>query len=227
MAIPDRSDQEQTEQSGNHLERKIGLTLALFAAVLAVVDLGGGKFGDDEIIGTNEKANLFQWYQSKSIKQSIIEQEIQLLKGLIEAGAVTAEGQQAMAKQLALAKQAVQRYDQEKREILLGSKAVGPKAQVLEVNGAKGHIVGTKAWEQKLEILGRAGDKFDIATLWLQIALVFGAISLILNSEKLKVSFYYALVIGSLIGTGFGVQAFQIAASTTSEQPAVAALKQE
>lgn len=221
MPNTEEPNDKATEQAANRSERKIGLTLALFAAVLAVVDLGGGKYGDDEIIGTNEKANLFQWYQSKSIKQSIIEQEIQLLTGLVEAGAVTAKGQQAMAKQLAIAKQSVERYDKEKKEILLGSEAVGTRGQVLEVNGASGQIVGTKPWELKLETLGQAGDKFDLATLWLQIALVFGAISLILNSEKLKTSFYYALVIGSLIGTGFGIQAFQIAASATSGQQQV------
>ena len=127
---------------------------------------------------------------------------------------------------MAIAKQAVKRYEKEKREILLGSKAVGPKAQVLEVSGIKGQIIGTKPWQQKLDTLGLAGDKFDMATLWLQIALVFGAISLILNSEKLKASFYYALVIGSLIGTGFGIQAFQIASSMPSEQQATMTIKQ-
>jgi hypothetical protein len=218
-------DENKGNADSNHLERKIGLTLALFAAILAVVDLGGGKFGDDEIIGTNEKASLYQWYQSKSIKQSIIEQEVQLLHGLLDAGAVTPAGQSALAQRLSRAEQSVKRYDLEKREILLGSAAVGPNQQVLEVDGAKGQIIGTKPWEQKLETLGLAGDKFDLATLWLQIALVFGAISLILNSEKLKMSFYYALVIGSLIGTGFGIQAFQIALSAPAVQQAVAPVK--
>jgi hypothetical protein len=217
-------EQNETNTRSNRLERKIGLTLALFAAILAVVDLGGGKFGDDEIIGTNEKASLYQWYQSKSIKQSIIEQEVQLLQGLLDAGAVTPEGQPALTQQLARAEQSAERYDMEKREILLGSAAVGPSQQVLEVDGKKGQIIGTQPWEQQLKTLGLAGDKFDLATLWLQIALVFGAISLILNSEKLKMSFYYALVIGSLIGTGFGIQAFQIALSAPSEQPATVAV---
>jgi hypothetical protein len=226
MPNQQESEHQTRSENNNQIERRIGLTLALFAAVLAVVDLGGGKFGDDEIIGTNEKANLYQWYQSKSIKQSIVEQEVQLLTGLVEAGAVTAQGQRAITNQLTIAKQAVQRYEREKREILLGSKAVGPKAQVLEVSGLKGQIIGTKPWEQKLDTLGLAGDKFDMATLWLQIALVFGAISLILNSEKLKASFYYALVVGSLIGTGFGIQAFQIASSMPSEQQATMTIKQ-
>ena len=76
-----------------------------------------------------------------------------------------------------------------KREIRLGSEAVGLSHQVLEVDDAKGRGIGTKPYEQKLERIGLAGDKFDLATMWLQIAMVFGAISLILNSEKLKMSF--------------------------------------
>lgn len=213
------------EDRAQRIERKIGLTLALFAAVLAVVDLGGGKYGGDEIIGTNEKANLYQWYQSKSIKQSIVEQEAQLLSSLLASGSVTTEGRQVLRDQQQRARESIARYDLEKREILLGSAAVGPAGQVLEVDGEKGRIIGTKPWERTLSQLGTAGDQFDMATLWLQLALVFGAISLVINSDKLKTSFYYALVIGSLVGTGFGVQAFHTAmtdpnAAQTAAAPA-------
>jgi hypothetical protein len=214
----DRTQTEATAGQPHQLERRIGLTIALFAAVLAVVDLGGGKYGDDEIIGTNEKANLYQWYQSKSIKQSVIEQEAQLLSSLLSAGAVTAQGTATLQQQLQQARASIARYDLEKREILLGSEAVGPAGQVLVVDGDKGAIVGTKVWERTLKQLATAGDQFDLATLWLQLALVFGAISLIINSDKLKASFYYALVIGSLVGTGFGIQAFH----TAMAEPAAA-----
>lgn len=137
MSDSDNPGQNAQTTNANRLERKIGLTLALFAAVLAVVDLGAGKYGDDEIIGTNEKASLYQWYQSKSIKQSIIEQEAQLLSGLLQAGAVTADGSRAVQQQLRAARASIARYDGEKREILLGSAAVGPKGQILEVDGVK------------------------------------------------------------------------------------------
>ena len=213
----------QDSASSHRLERSIGLTLALFAAILAVVDLGGGKYGDDEIIGTNEKANLYQWYQSKSIKQSIVEQEVQLLTALLKADAVSPQGAAALQKQLSLANENIERYDLEKRELIEGSKAVGPAGQVLKVDGVKGGIIGTKPWEKKLAQLGEAGDKFDMATLWLQIALVFGAISLIINSDQLKRGFYYAMIVGSLVGTGFGIQAFQIA---MADQPAAAVSSQ-
>lgn len=69
-----------------------GLTRAVFAAILAITDLGGGKYGDDEIIGTNEKANFDAWYQSKSIKQCVVEGERDLVATLLEGG-VIAPGQ--------------------------------------------------------------------------------------------------------------------------------------
>ena len=218
MAEDQKSSTGQSEKARKRFETITGLTLALFAAVLAVVDLGAGKYGDDEIMGTNEKANLYQWYQSKSIKQSIIEQEASLISALIQAGAVTSNSTATLREQLAVAEKSAERYDKEKKEILLGSSAVGPQGQVLIRDGKKGAIFGTKPWEQKLSILGDAGDKFDLATLWLQVALVFGAISLIIESERLKHAFYVALVLGSLLGTSVGIQAYAIAMSAETVQ---------
>jgi hypothetical protein len=188
-----------------------GLTLAVFAAVLAVVDLGGGKYGDDEIIGTNEKASLYQWYQSKSIKQAIVEQQQGLLTALLDAGAVAPAGIGAVTAQIAAADEEVKRYDAEKNELLRGSVAVGAAGQVLEVDGQKGQIVGTEAWEDTLATLGAAGDKFDLSTLWLQLSLVLGAVSLVLQAQRLKTIFYGAMVLGGVVGTVFGVLAFQVA----------------
>ena len=215
MVENEKVSSEQSAQFAKRFERLTGLTLAFFAAILAVVDLGAGKYGDDEIIGANEKANLFQWYQSKSIKQSITEQEVQLLSALLKAGAIKPQSFSTLQEQLKASADSAKRYDSEKKEILLGSAAVGPQGEVLEIDGKKGQVYGTKPWEKKLAILGDAGDKFDLSTLWLQVALVFGAISLIIDSEQLKRAFYVALVCGSLIGTGFGIQAYQIAMSAS------------
>lgn len=201
------------DAGARRFELVAGLTLAVFAAVLAVVDLGGGKYGDDEIIGTNEKASLYQWYQSKSIKQSVAEQQGSLLTALLEAGAVAPAGEAAIRAQIEKANAEVARYDAEKKEILNGSEAVGPSGQVLEVDGVKGKIVGTKGWEATLATLGASGDQFDMSTLWLQLSLVLGAVSLVLQAPRLKNIFYGAMVVGGVLGTVYGVIAFQIAMS--------------
>ncbi|MBL8431496.1 MAG: DUF4337 family protein, partial [Dechloromonas sp.] len=57
---------DESEKSST-FEMICGLTLAILAAVLAITDLGAGKYGDDEIIAHNQKANAFEWYQAKGI----------------------------------------------------------------------------------------------------------------------------------------------------------------
>lgn len=204
---------EAGERSAKRLEVLTGLTVAIFAAVLAVVDLGGGKYGDDEIIGNGQKASDYAWYQSKSIKQQIAEQQRDLLQALLDAGSIEPSGIDPIKAQIDSAAKHIERYDREKKELLEGSAAVGPEGQSLEVDGEKGHIVGTKVWESILSKLGSAGDQFDLGTLWLQLSLVMGAMSLVVGNPALKKAFLAALVLGGVAGTWYGVIAFQIAMS--------------
>lgn len=205
------SEETQEEKKDRRFELMSGLTLAVLAAVLAVTDLGGGKYGDDEIIGTAEKASAYSWYQSKSVKQSLLEQEQGLLRALADAGAITPEARAPVDAQIAKLDSEIQRYKAEKKEILEGSAAVGPEGQVLEKDGQKGQIVGAQEWEAQLAKLGAAGDKFDLATLWLQMSLVFGAVALVLDNDRLKWSFYLAMVGTGVLGAVYSFIAFGMA----------------
>ena len=189
------------------------ITIALFAALLAVTDLGGGRYGDDEIMGTNEKANIYAWYQSKSIKESLVEGQRDLLKTLLESGSIAPEQIPSLRSMAARLDEEIGRYKKEKRELLLGSATVGKENWIQDVDGEPGKVVGAKEWEKKLEILGRAGDLFDISVLFLQLCLVIGAVSLVLQEARLKWIFY--AVMGFLGSTGliYSVRAFLTALS--------------
>ena len=202
---------EAEERSAKRFEMLCGLTLAVFAATLAITDLGGGKYGDDEIIGTNEKANLYAWYQSKSIKQGVVEGERDLVAALLEGGVIVPESRAALEARVKAASDEIARYKAEKKEILQGSEAVGPAGQVLETNGVKGQVVGTKPLEAQLAVLGAAGDVFDMATLYLQLCLVLGAIALVLQDARMKKGFYAGTVVLGAIGTVYTVRAFLVA----------------
>lgn len=199
------------EEGEKRFEVMAGLTLAVFAAALAVVDLGAGKYGDDEIIGTNERANLYSWYQSKGTKQNLVEQEQNLLQALVDGGTISGDAIPKVKERIAKLTKKVEKYEAEKKEILEGSEAVGPEGQVLDVDGKKGTIIGTKPLEARLETLGAAGDVFDLATLWLQLSMVLGAIALVLQDPRLKKVFFAATVILGIVGSIYGVQAYQIA----------------
>lgn len=205
------AEEEKQEEASKRYEMASGLTLAVLAAVLAVTDLGGGKYGDDEIIGTNEKASAYSWYQSKSLKQTVLEQQQQLLQALVSAGSIAPEARAGVDAQLVELDKEISRYKAEKKEILEGSAAVGPEGQLLEKDGKTGQIVGAKEWEAKLEVLGEAGDVFDLSTLFLQLCLVLGAVGLVLQQPKMRWAFYGAMVVCGAIGTWYSVQAFGVA----------------
>ena len=54
-------------------EMRCGAVIAIFAALMAITDLLAGKYDADEIIGTNDKAMAYSWYQSKSIKETLVQ----------------------------------------------------------------------------------------------------------------------------------------------------------
>lgn len=189
-----------------------GLTLALLAAITALTDLQAGKFGDDEIMGHNQKSAAYSWYQSKSIKETAVSQELSLLRSLILAGALSQDVRPSVERRASELDDEVKRYKAEKKEILLGSRAVGEAGHVLEdKSGKKGAIIGAQEWEDKLEVLGKAGDRFDRATLWLQLSMVCGAMSLVIRQQRLKLGFYLAMVSLGILGVICSLDAWQLA----------------
>lgn len=201
------------EGSRKHFETITAITLSFLAAVLAITDLGGGRYGDDEIIGSNEKANIYAWYQSKSVKQSVLESHRDLILTLVESGSIQEERVPALRAMARKYDEDVARYYKEKQELLLGSATVGKENWVQELDGQLGQVRGAKEWEKKLEALGKAGDRFDISVLFLQLSLVMGAISLVMQKERLKWIFYTILVLLGVVGIVFSILAYGIAFS--------------
>lgn len=197
---------ETKESSG--FEVLCGLTLAVLAAVLAITDIGGGRFGDDEIIAHNQKTNAFNWYQAKAVKESLIEGQRDMLKVMMDSGAIPAKTQDQMTKLIFTLNKEIDRYKREKAEILRGSASVGESAWAVEQDGKLGKVKGALEWEQEAEKLGAAGDTFDLAVLFLQICLVMGAISLILKGERLRNFFYVSMLGLGGLGSYFSALAF-------------------
>jgi Domain of unknown function (DUF4337) len=201
------SEEDNSEKSSG-FEMICGLTLAVLAAMLAVTDLGAGKYGDDEIIAHNQKANAFQWYQAKGIKQSLVEGQRDMIRIMLDAGVVTAENRDKMGSMVAGLDAEIGRYKQERKEIMLGSRGVGKENWVLDEGGQLGQIKGAREWEAETVTLGAVGDTFDIATFFLQICLVMGAISLIIKGRRMRNSFYGLMVLLGGVGSAYSVMAF-------------------
>lgn len=204
-------DVSTTESKG--FEIQCGLTIAIFAAVLSITDLYGGKYGDDEIKAINEKAATYMWYQSKSIKETLVEGQKNLLQTLNGSGAIGAQHVAAIQQQINSLKSAAERYNREKQEILLGSTKVGPQNWAQDLDGEKGKVIGAEEWGAEAERLAKAGDRLDLASLFLQLCLVLGAVSLVLQNRRSQLVFYGLMTVLGLIGTGISAYSFLAASA--------------
>jgi len=196
------------ENGKKNFEVLCGVIIAVFAAVLAFTSMGGDKYGDDELIAHNEKTGAYLWYQSKSIKETLVEGQSDTLQALVDAGSIRPEQVPAIQGLIGKLKANAVRYGKEKNEILLGSSAVGRKNWAQDVDGKLGQVIGAKEWENKADVLNTTGDTFDYATFFLQLSLVFGAISLVVQRNGVRRVFFWGMNGLGVIGTVYCVLAF-------------------
>lgn len=201
----------EDEGKGRKLELLIGLVLAVFAAALAVCDLGGGKYGDEEMIAIQKQTEAYNWYQSKSIKQSLVEGQRDFLGALLKAHSITESQRASVESFITELSQQIGRYKKEKEEILKGSAVVGKEHWIQDKNGVLGQIKGAQEWQAEAERLGGAGDIFDRATLFLQMCLVFGAVSLVLQTPRTRVVFFMTMVVLGSVGVFYTWAAYTAA----------------
>lgn len=195
----------------NSFEMKCGVLIAVFAAIMAVSDMFAGKYGEDEIKYINEKSAAYMWYQAKSIRETAIEGQRDLINTMLESRNANDPSVVKLREHTDKLTKKIERYGKEKKEILLGSSKVGQDNWVQDVDGKLGQVTGAKEYEEKIEILGRAGDQFDLSNLFFQLCLVMGAISLVIKKEKLQGVFFYIMVGLGVIGSVFSALALNIA----------------
>lgn len=195
----------------NSFEMKCGVLIAVFAAIMAVSDMFAGKYGEDEIKYINEKSAAYMWYQAKSIRETAIEGQRDLINTMLESRNANDPAVVKLREHTDKLTKKVERYGKEKKEILLGSSKVGQDNWIQDVDGKLGQVIGAKEYEEKIEILGRAGDQFDLSNLFFQLCLVMGAISLVIKKEKLQGVFFYIMVGLGVIGSVFSALALNIA----------------
>jgi len=99
----------------------------------------------------------------------------------------------------------IDRYGKEKTEILKGSANLDKSEWVQDVDGELGQVIGAQEWEDEINTLNEAGGKMDLAGLFLEIMLVLGAISLVMQRPRGKWIFLTISILVGLVGTSFMV----------------------
>ena len=195
-----RETEARGEARAKHFESLMGILLAIFAAVLSLNDLASSKFEGDQMMAASAQVSAYNWYQSKSIKESLAEGQHDMAVMLRDSGAIVPTKAEAIDKLVSDLDAKAARYDKEKTEILKGSAAVGEDNWAQDVDGKMGAVTGAQEYEATALGLDAAGNYFDLANLFLQLCLVFGALCLIFSQPAQRNFFFAVMNVTGVIG---------------------------
>jgi hypothetical protein len=206
MAEEPHTDAQSSDRE-KHFESIMGILLAIFAAVLSLNDLASSKFEGDQMMAASAQVSAYNWYQNKSIKQSLAEGQHDMAEMLRDSGAIAAKSTAGIDKLVSDLDAKIERYDKEKNEILRGSDKVGKENWAQDVDGKMGQITGAQEYEATANGLDAAGNYFDLANLFLQLCLVFGALCLIFSQPAQRKFFFGVMNVTGVIGVTIAVLA--------------------
>jgi hypothetical protein len=197
----------------NTNEIMIGLLMAFFAACLGITEIGDKKAEAKYIVANNEKANAYQWYQSKSIKQNNSEGQRDMLQALVQSGVVKGENQRAIKKVIVQLDGNVTRYDKEKAEILGKNREAqnahsSAQPEGAKKDGKKEKIISAAEWEERAHHYHKMGNDFALAALFLQLCLVIGAVSLMIHEASIRKTLLVVFLTSGAVGIVFSIIAY-------------------
>jgi hypothetical protein len=171
--------------------KRIGILIALMAALLAFSEAAGGNAQADAIRGTVEASNLWAFYQAKTIRKTTLETDAKLLE-LEAMDMKPGPRADAAAKTIAEWRATAARYESEpdKRE---GRKELAERAH--EVETERDHNAAVNA-------------TFDLTSAALQIGILLASTAVVTNI----VAFAYAGGFAGVLGVMFA--AFALFAPT-------------
>ena len=202
--MSDNNDNKK-EDKGKKFEIFCGILMALFGAFLVVVQLMGDNNNETRLKAQNKATSTYAWFNAKGIKQNLIEGERDTLKSLLLAGIIPNDKRAAVKKHIQTLEKKIKKYKKEKTEILLGSKKVGKANWVQDIDGEFGKVIGAKEWDEMIELTDKVDNIFDFATLFMQLALIIGAISLIFKRPVMKWAFFVIMIALNAVGGTYAI----------------------
>ncbi|MCK0147015.1 DUF4337 domain-containing protein [Arenibacter sp. F26102] len=213
--MPSNKSEETPTTTPRILERTEtigGILIALFAALLAIAELVNNNLEEEMMVAHSQFVNYSNWYQSKSIKQSLKESELDYLNALTETGIIPEDKIKNFKAKIAQTKSMVLKYEAEKTEILVGSSNVPREHWSQDLDGEMGKIIGINEWEKLTQEYDSATKKFDLGKLFFQICIVLGAVCIIIrDNKKLQKNFIALMLIFGAIGILISVYGFTLA----------------
>jgi hypothetical protein len=176
--------EELEEIKGKKFTKRVALTTAIFAVILAITSLGGNYAMKEMLLAQQQASDQWAFYQAKVVREHLYRiQKLYLKVDLLERGSsMKPEAREKLESMLKNMAEEETKYDTEKKEIENEAKKLEDER---DVNRSK-------------------DPYFDYGEVLLQIAIVMASISIISGSCPI---FYFALV-GAILGTLFSLNGF-------------------
>jgi len=188
IEIPNPEELEELREKG--FTRRVALTTALFAVMLAITSLGGNNAMKEMLLAQQEASNQWAFYQSKVNREQLCKTNKELVEAILleRAPSMRPEAKSKYETLLKSFEVEEMRYRAEKREI---EKEAKHSETTRDVNRQK-------------------DPYFDFAEVLLQIAIVLASISIL---SGIRLVFYFSIgaaVIGSVLSINGFSMLFQI-----------------
>jgi hypothetical protein len=176
--------EELEEIRGKKFTKRVALTTAIFAVILAITALGGKKAMKEMLLAQQQASDQWAYYQGKVIREHLYRsQTLRLEIDLIEQGrGMKPEVKERIEAMLKKMTDEEARYNAEKKEIEKEAKKL----------------------EHERDVYRAKDPYFEYGEVLLQIAIVMASISILSGSRPVL---YFALT-GAMLGALFSINGF-------------------
>ena len=176
--------EELEERKGKKFTKRVALTTAIFAVILAITSLGGSKAMKEMLLAQQQASDQWSFYQAKVVREHLYRsQKLRLEGDLLErGGGMKPEAREKLESTLQKMAEEENRYSTEKKEIEKEAKKL----------------------EHERDVNRSKEPYFEYGEVLLQIAIVMASISILSGSRPI---FYFASA-GAVLGSFFSLNGF-------------------
>jgi hypothetical protein len=183
VELPDVRELE--ERRDKAFTRRVALTTAIYAVVLAVASLGGNNAMKEMLLAQQQSSDQWSFYQAKVIREHLYRAHKLVVDTTLADGSPLPTPQRARLEALSRRLgEEEQRYATEKKDVELDAKRL----------------------EHERDVNRTRDPYFDYAEVLLQIAIVTASVSILASSRPV---FAFSLVL-AVVGAGLAVNGFAL-----------------
>ena len=169
--------EELEEVKSKSFTKRVALTTAVFAVVLAITSLGGNNAMKEMILAQQQASDMWAFYQAKVIREHLYRQQ----KALLELELLDRTGSGAMKPEIKERwAAAIKKFGDEEKRYNAEKKDIEKEAKKLE---------------HERDVNLKKDPYFDYAEVLLQIAIVMATIAIIAHSPPM---YYFAMGMAAL-----------------------------